>query len=592
MAFSHNPLTLGAVPTGRGTRFRVWAPHAGRVDLVLEPSGKALSMTPEEGYFVLEAEGVNVGALYRYRLDGAQTYPDPASRFQPAGVHGPSEVVDARTFAWTDRDWQGVPQKDLVFYELHVGTFTEQGTFDGVVDKLPYLKSLGVTALELLPVADFPGARNWGYDPAAFYAPSRAYGRPDSLRRLVDEAHRQGLAVFLDVVYNHFGPDGAYPVAFDEQVLTDRYGTPWGKAVNLERPAVRRFFLENALMWLSEYHLDGFRLDAIFALYDDGPQHFLAELANAVEALPGPKRILIGEDYRNENLVVLPQAEGGYGLDGVWADDFHHHLRRALTGDRHAYFAAFSGESAALAETVTRGWYFDGRLHEPTGVPRGSSPEQVRPDQLVYCLQNHDQTGNRPLGDRLNAVVTPAAYRAASALLLFCPALPLLFMGQEWAAGTPFQFFTDHEPDLGAKIREGRKEEFGDFPGFGGELGTEVPDPQAEATLEVSKLEWAELEKPAHARTLALYKDLLALRRTLQGSAVATSPVPGGLVVTRGQHTLLVALEPGLSLPLGFPFTELWRSESDEYTDAPEPPAFGENEVRFGREGALLVWRG
>ena len=584
-------LTLGAVPSERGTRFEVWAPRAERVELVLEPSGDTLPMTAADGYFVLEAP-VPAGARYRYRLDGRQTFPDPASRFQPDGVHGPSEVVDPGRFAWTDADWWGVPQKDLVFYELHVGTFTESGTFAGLVDKLAYLKSLGVTALELLPVADFPGARNWGYDPAAFYAPSRSYGRPDDLRRLVNEAHRQGLAVFLDVVYNHFGPDGAYPVAFDPEVLTDRYSTPWGKAVDLERPAVRRFFLENAFMWLSEYHLDGFRLDAIFALFDTGPQHFLAELATAVAQLPGPRRILIGEDYRNENIVVTPQAAGGYGLDGVWADDFHHHLRRALTGDRHAYFAAYSGDTAALAETVSRGWYYDGRLHAPTGVPRGTPPEGVRPEQLVYCLQNHDQTGNRPFGDRLNAGVTPAAYRAASALLLFCPALPLLFMGQEWAASTPFQYFTDHEPTLGAAVREGRKEEFADFPGFGDETGQPAPDPQAVATFLASKLEWEELQDPDHAHTLELYRDLLRLRRTLQGDAVAVSPAPGGLVVTRGEHTLLVALAPDVTLPLDEDFGEVWRSEREPYADTLEPPTFSANEVHFTRAGALLVQRG
>lgn len=580
-------LTLGALPHENGTSFRVWAPQAQRLEVVLEPSGDALPMTKEDGYFVLDHPDIRTGARYRYRLDGRASYPDPVSRFQPEGVHGPSEVVDSSAFAWTDEDWTGIPQEELIFYELHVGAFTQEGTFDALREKLPYLKELGVNALELLPIADFPGKRNWGYDPAAFFAPSRAYGRPDDLRRLVDAAHGLGLAVFLDVVYNHFGPDGAYAVAYDPDVLTDRYETPWGKAVNLGNPALRRYFTENALMWLHEYHLDGFRLDAIFALYDEGPRHWLAEMSEAAHALPGFKRVLVGEDYRNERMVITLRDAGGHGLDAIWADDFHHHLRRALTGDRHAYFGGYAGTTDALAETLTRGWYYDGRSHLVTGLPRGSSPEGIRPEQLVYCVQNHDQVGNRPLGDRLEHAVSPAAYRAASALLLFAPTLPLLFMGQEWGASTPFLFFTDHEPDLGARVREGRKEEFADFPGFSGEAS----DPQAEETFRASKLVWSERGHAAHAKMLAFYQDLLELRKTLSGSALAESPVPGGLVVRRGERLLFVALEPGVTLPLSFAFEEVWRSETERYAETPQTPRFENGSVYFPTEGALLVTR-
>lgn len=584
---------LGATVEAEGVRFRLWAPKAQRVNVLIESavsSGAShqVLLDPEaDGYFSGMAAGAGAGLRYRYLLDEAGPWPDPASRFQPDGVHGASEVVDA-AYAWRDARWTGVPQQDLVFYELHVGTFSPEGTFDGVRRKLPYLRDLGVTALELMPVADFPGRWNWGYDPAAFWAPSRAFGRPEDLRALVDEAHQLGLAVFLDVVYNHFGPDGAYVVGFGPY-LTDEHHTPWGRAVNLSGKGsapVRDFFTANALHWLSEYHIDGLRLDAVFALVDDSPQHWLAELAEHASTLPGPPRLLIAEDNRNLDTLVRPVHEGGFGLHGLWSDDFHHLVRRYVAGDQHGYFVDYPTSTQAIAETITQGWYYKGQHAPFFGGPRGSDPKGLPPERFVLCIQNHDQVGNRPAGDRLCGTVTPAAYRAATALALFVPQLPLLFMGQEWAASSPFIYFTDHNPELGRCVREGRRKEFGDFPGFHGE----VPDPQSPNSFEASKLRWEETEAPGHVRMLRLYRDLLRMRRDLSRFDLrAESPVDGGIVVGRGETILLVALRPGIALPTGANSQIGWHSEQPEYVEDPQVPLVRAGEVYFPCEAALIL---
>lgn len=581
--------TLGALLTPEGVRFRVWAPVAEHVELLLEPSGDSKTMTPVgDGYVEAFVAGLREGARYRYRLDSGPPFPDPASRFQPEGVHGPSEVVDPGAYRWQDHDWQGVPQESLVFYELHVGTFTPEGSYRAAIDKLPYLKELGVTALELMPLHDFPGGRNWGYDPAAFFAPARAYGTPDELRALVDAAHAQGLSVFLDIVYNHLGPDGAYLAAYTNTLFTDRHVTPWGRAINLDgegSQGVRRFFLENALHWLSEYHLDGFRLDAVFALIDDSPKHFLAELSEAVAQLPSPPRRLIAEDYQNNRRMVTPRSDGGHGLDGVWSDDFHHQLRRHVAGDHTGHFANYAGTTRDLATTIHRGWLLDSKQMVRPGGPRGTDPTGIPFERFVYCTENHDQVGNRPRGDRLAHDVSSAIYRACSALLLFCPQLPLLFMGQEWAASTPFYFFTDHHRELGEAVRKGRAREFEEVFAF----TQKAYDPQAEATFSKSKLDWSELSQEMHRKTLALYQDLLALRKTLSGSIEAESPVEGGLRLRRGRHELLVALQDGVTLPRAAAARVRWHSEEARYTAAPDPAEVTSKEVRFKRAGALLL---
>jgi maltooligosyltrehalose trehalohydrolase len=540
----------------------------------------------EGGYFETFVAGLGVGARYRYRVDGGELYPDPASAFQPEGVHGPSEVVDP-SYPWQDEGWRGVPLRELVFYELHLGTFTPEGTYAAAEAKLDYLKALGVNALELMPVADFPGRWNWGYDPAAQFAPSRAYGRPEELKRFIDTAHRLGLAVYLDVVYNHFGPDGAYAVALAPQFFTDRHQTPWGQAINLDgehAAGVRRFFLENARYWLEEYHFDGFRLDATFALIDDSPKHFLAELSETVEEVGGWKRFLVAEDHRNDRRLLEPRAEGGYGLDAVWADDFHHQVRVNLAGDRHGYYRDYGGSAREIAETINQGWFYIGQHAKHYGGPRGSDPNGLAPERFVFCIQNHDQIGNRPHGNRLDEDVSLEAYRAASALLLFAPQLPLIFMGQEWAASTPFQYFTDHNPELGKLVSEGRREEFKDFPGFAGE----VPDPQDEATFKRSKLDWGEVDAGIHAQMLAYYRDLLRLRRELEGEVKAVRLAENGLELRRGRHLLQVALRKGVSLPEPEGYALVWQSEDARYSNDPSPIQREAGKTFFTVPGAAL----
>lgn len=517
-------LPFGANPREGGVEFRVWAPGHDTVDVVLYgPAAEAVRpLRPiGAGWFEAEVEGVGAGTRYRYRLDGGDAFPDPASRAQPDGVHDPSEVVDPTAFAWSDDEWRGLPLDALVIYELHVGTFTPDGTFDAAIERLDELVSLGVTAIEPMPVASFPGARNWGYDGVALYAPQATYGGPDALRRFVDAAHARGLAVILDVVYNHLGPEGNYLPAFTRGAyFTDRHCTPWGDAVNFDgehADAVREFVIQNALHWAHEYHVDGLRLDATHAILDDSPEHVLAELSRRLrESLPADRHfVLIAEDERNERRVVTPRAEGGLGLDAVWADDLHHQLRRALAGDHEAYFADYGGTVDEIVATLRKGWFYEGQESPNHGAPRGTSADGLPPTAFVHCIQNHDQVGNRALGDRLHHGIDLAAYRAAVALLLLSPYTPLLWMGQEWAATSPFLYFTDHPEELGRLVTEGRRKEFGRFSAFADPATRErIPDPQAEATFTRSKLDWSERDRMPHAGILALHRALLHLRRT------------------------------------------------------------------------------
>lgn len=511
----HTP-TFGAIPVGDGVRFRVWAPDAQAVMLHLRASTHVLP-TPTDGVWEITVAGAAAGDRYAYSIDGGRLMPDPASRFQPSGVDDWSEVVDPSAFRWTDDHWRGLDPRRTVIYELHVGTFTAEGTFAAAASRLPDLADLGVSAIELMPLADFPGRRNWGYDGVALFAPSRAYGRPDDLRQLVDAAHRAGLAVLVDVVYNHLGPAGACLPAFSSKFFTSKHVTPWGQAVNLDDAGseqVRRLLTENALHWIHEYHADGLRLDATHSLHDSGPRHFVADLTAAVHAAADPPALVYAEDHRNLALLVEDEARGGWGLDGVWADDFHHVVRRMLAGDAHGYYADFAGEAAELAATLREGWLFTGQHSRVHDAPRGTDPSSVPMRKSVVCVQNHDQIGNRAMGDRLHHAADPAAWRAAVTVLLTAPATPLLFMGQEWSASTPFQFFTDFDAELGRLVIEGRRREFAAFPEFAAPGATgRIPDPQADATFAASTLRWEERQEPDHARALALHRALLQLRR-------------------------------------------------------------------------------
>jgi maltooligosyltrehalose trehalohydrolase len=550
---------LGAVPVPGGVRFHVWAPTRTAVDLVIDPGSPAERRLPlaklADGTFEAVVHAMQPGTRYFYSPDGEGPFPDPCSRFQPAGVHGPSAVVDPGAFVWTDHRWRGVPLERAVFYELHVGTFTPEGTFAAATARLPYLADLGVSVVEIMPVADFPGTRNWGYDGASLFAPARCYGTPDDLRRLVDTAHSLGLAVVLDVVYNHFGPDGAYVFAFSPFYRSERHESPWGAAVNLDGPHsedVRAFFIENALYWLHEFHVDGFRLDATHYFIDDSPVSFLAELTARVrEAAPGRTVLVVAEDERNLDTIVRRPADAGWGADAVWADDFHHLVRRRVAGDRDGYYQAFSGSLADLATTIRQGWFFAGQFSSWARGPRGTDPHGVPVERMVVCIQNHDQVGNRAFGDRLHHTVPPEVYRTLSALLLFAPETPLLFMGQEWAASTPFQFFTDHNASLGPLVTAGRRAEFARFHQFADETTrTRIPDPQAVSTFDASRMDWREREEPMHAAVFRLYRALLHLRRddpalTAGGRFDVEAIDDAGLALTRWSATggvlLLVA---------------------------------------------------
>jgi maltooligosyltrehalose trehalohydrolase len=556
-------------------------------------------------------EGVGAGTRYFYRLPDGSRRPDPASRFQPEGVHGPSEVVDPGAFAWTDAAWRGLQPRDLVIYELHTGTFSPSGDFRGVRERLGRLKDLGVTAVELMPVADFPGRRNWGYDGVDLFAPARCYGRPDDLRALVDAAHGLGLAVLLDVVYNHLGPDGAYLSAFSPYYFTDRHQSPWGAGVDLDGPRsreVREFFIANALHWLREYHMDGLRFDAAHALEDGSPEHLLKELAARVRAgLPDRRVHLIAEDNRNLAGIVRPAAEGGWGLDGVWSDDSHHVARRLLAGDREGYYEDFQGTAEELAEAVRDGWLYKGRHAPHFGGPRGTDPAGIPPWKFVCCIQNHDQIGNRAFGERLNHQLEPAAFRAAAALSLLSPQTPLLFMGQEWGASTPFLYFTDHNPELGRLVTEGRRKEFQAFSAFRDpEARSRIPDPQDEATFARCVLRWDESSRPGHREVLALHRALLGWRRASrpgsgeERSARALGREGVGLQwrAPDGSSWLLAVRLAG-SGPLAIAAPGDWRAafstEEPAFADDPAPPRVGRSAagptLGFQRPGAVLLRR-
>jgi maltooligosyltrehalose trehalohydrolase len=514
---------LGAARQGSATHFRVWAPDHTSVELVVErrDTHDIRALTRDAGgYWGAAFDDVRAGDRYRYRLgkDDRRVFPDPASKFQPEGVHGPSEVIDLAAFRWTDHDWQPPRRDDLVIYELHVGTFSPPGTFRGVMKRLPYLAQLGVSAIELMPVGDFPGTRNWGYDGVAIFAPSRAYGRPEDLQALVNAAHQHGLAVLLDAVYNHLGPDGAYANVFSPYYFTDRHTSPWGQGVNMDGPHssdVRAFFLANALHWIREYHVDGLRLDATHAIQDDSARPFLEELTTTVRASTTRRVFVIAEDYRNLATLVCPPSSGGFGLDGVWADDFHHQVRVHIAGDREGYYEDYEGSADDIAQTIRQGWFFTGQHSTHHGQPRGTEPAGVDPRQFVVCVQNHDQVGNRSDGARLHHQVDAATFRAISMLLLVVPETPLLFQGQEWATRAPFLFFTDHGDDIGQSITQGRREEFASFAAFADpSRRAGIPDPQAPATFERSRLPWHELEQPEHASMLRLYQRVIGLRAT------------------------------------------------------------------------------
>jgi maltooligosyltrehalose trehalohydrolase len=484
------------------------------VEVVIEGRPSQALWRGEGDVYSLTLPRLGAGTRYQYRLNGERYRPDPVSRWQPEGVHGPSVVVDPTAFTWTDADFRGHARADLVFYELHVGTFTRAGTFEAVIPYLEALADLGVTAIELMPVAEFPGSRNWGYDGVHLFAPQSTYGGPLGLRRLVDAAHGHGLSVVLDVVYNHLGPEGNYLAEFGPY-YTDRYKTPWGQALNFDGPdsaPVRRHFVENARVWAREYHIDGLRLDAIHSIFDASPLHILTEIAEAAReegARFGRPVHLVAESHDNDRQIVLPAEQGGLGLDAVWSDDFHHAVHVLLTGERGGYYGDF-GDPRQLTRALIEGFAFQGEPSEYFGRPRGTSSADLAGEHFVICIQDHDQVGNRARGDRLSVILPFEALKLAAALMFAAPALPLLFMGEEYGETAPFQFFTSFlDPDLAAAVRRGRTAEFSRFAWQG-----TVPDPGDPATFVRSRLNHSLAAAPRRRGLREYYRTWLALRRS------------------------------------------------------------------------------
>lgn len=500
---------VGAGIADDGVNYRVWAPDHRelRVHITTSAGMRVCELDAEgDGFFSgFDSAGRN-GDLYQFEV-GAKLLPDPASRFQPDGVDGPSQVVDPAAFSWKTTGWRRPSLHGRVIYELHVGTFTKEGTFSAAMARLDALVDLGINTIELMPLADFAGRRNWGYDGVMLFAPARCYGTPDDLRALVDAAHARGLAVIIDVVYNHVGAAGNVLPDYAAGYFHAENASIWGQAFDYQQPAVRRFFLQNACQWLDEYRFDGLRLDAVHAIKDDA---FVAEIAAAAHARGA---WIVAEDERNEANLITPAIAGGHGADAQWSDDFHHTIRVALTGQREAHFKSFTGSMDEWARTLAQGWFYEGQFSPHLKSPRGTPAGHLPPERFVFCISNHDQVGNRPLGDRLHDVVSPAAYRAVSMLLCLSPYTPMLFMGQEWAAATPFPFFTDLPGDLGNRMRENRLKEFAHYGAhYDRETLARMPDPQEEDTFLSAKLNWHECAQAGHREVVSLYRECLRQR--------------------------------------------------------------------------------
>ncbi len=501
----------------KGTVFTVWAPEAESVEVILQKPHKATITLQREafGYWTGLAEEAGPGARYLYKLNNELERPDPASQSQPDGVHKASEVVNHSAFNWTDSNWKGMPLEQMIIYELHVGTFSEEGTFEGLIKKLPELKDLGITAIEVMPIAQFPGSRNWGYDGVYPFAAQDSYGGPEGFKKLVDACHKEGLAVVLDVVYNHMGPEGNYLNDYGPY-FTEKYNTPWGAALNFDdanSDHVRNFFFQNALMWLRDYHVDALRLDAVHAILDTGAKHFLQELqehVNQLEEQTGRNYTLIAETDLNDVRLINPVAQGGYGLAAQWMDDYHHAIHTLATGETDGYYSDF-GKPEHLVKALKHSFIYNGIYSEYRKRTIGSDATANPAKQFVVCAQNHDQVGNRMLGERITSLVSFEMLKVVAGLYLLSPYTPMLFMGEEYGEENPFLFFVSHtDKDLVEAVRKGRKEEFAAFAWQG-----EAPDPQSEETFNKSKLQHSYKKHENQNKLREFYKELIRLRKTI-----------------------------------------------------------------------------
>jgi maltooligosyltrehalose trehalohydrolase len=617
------PIGAEVAPSG-GVHFRVWAPRRQSVEVVFDQSRAgqgAVPLHPEPGGYhsglVPEAAA---GTLYRFRLDGSSkaggdSAPDPASRFQPQGPHGPSEVIDASRFSWTDEAWRGVSLRGQVIYEMHIGTFTREGTFEAARRELPELARAGITVIEVMPVADFPGRFGWGYDGVGLFAPVAIYGRPEDFRRFVDDAHRAGIGVLLDVVYNHVGPDGNFLKLFSKDYFTGRYECDWGEAINYDGEnagPVRERVIANASYWIDEYHLDGLRLDATQQIFDSSPENIMTALARAArEAAGGREIVIVAENEPQHTRLLRPAEQGGYGLDALWNDDFHHTVWVAATGLREAYYTDYLGKPQELVSATKYGFLFQGQRYKWQKQPRGTPALDLDPSRFVNYFQNHDQIANTGTGERLDRLTSPGRYRAVTAFLLLSPGTPMLFQGQEFAASSPFYFFADSNPELRPMVRKGRLEFLSQFPRLAQpEMQARVPEPGDSATFECSKLDLCERER--HRPIYDMYRDLLRLRREdvvirlqnrVDGAVLAEEAFVLRYFGEEGASRLLLvnlgadlaldpAPEPLLAPPEDRNWELLWSSEDPHYGGSGTPPVYGEENWRIPGHAAVLLGHG
>jgi maltooligosyltrehalose trehalohydrolase len=586
------PRRLGATCDAGGVHFRVWAPKARRVEVTTEADGRVFPLQSlAGGYHEGFVPGLQPGVRYRYGIDGGEAYPDPCSRFQPEGPHGPSMVVDPGAFAWTDREWRGVALHGQVLYELHIGTFTPEGTFDAAIGKLSALKEVGITVLEVMPVNGFAGRWNWGYDGVNLFAPSHNYGDDEAFKRFVDAAHALGLAVILDVVYNHFGPEGNYLGCFSDHYFTQRHATDWGDAIDFDGPhsrPVRDFFVANATYWIREFHLDGLRIDATQSILDESDPHILAEMARAARVEAHPRSIIVvAENEPQDARCISPIEAGGFGFDAMWNDDFHHAARVALTGRREGYFSDYRGHAQEFVSAMKRGFLYQGQWYEWQGKPRGTALGDAPASAMVLFTQNHDQVGNSLWGERLHKMTSPGRLRAMVALTLLQPGTPMLFMGEEFGASGPFPFFADLNEALVPLVLAGRRKFLSQFPDYATQAAQAlVPNPGHPETFARARLDWSERDR--NGESLALYTDLLRLRRDDPVIAAQDRTSMDGAVLsekafvvrwfggaTQGDRLLTVNLgdelpyspapEPLLAPPRACRWVRVWSSDDPRY---------------------------